>query len=230
MCGRFTLTASPRELARHFELEETPELRARFNAAPGQAVASVRRAGGRVLEMRRWGLVPPWVRDPRTGLRCINARAESADRKAAFRRAYRERRCLVPADGFYEWGRGSGLPYRVTLGDGALFGFAGLWEEWRGPEGEAVDSCAILTTEASEPLQRIHGRMPVILDAADYAAWLDPDLRDAARIAGLLGRACREGLRAQRVGRRVNDVAADDAGLLEPLPEVPEPAQLGLDL
>jgi putative SOS response-associated peptidase YedK len=227
------LTASPEQLARHFELDETPELEPRFNVAPGQDVAVVRRSstGRRVLEMRRWGLVPAWADDPRIGNRMINARAETAAGKAAYRRAFQQRRCLVPADGFYEWaGRaGSREPYHVTLGRAGLFGMAGLWERWRGAAGGIVESCAILTTDANERLRPLHDRMPVILDPAAYARWLDPTHRDPAELGDLLRPWPANDLALRRVGRRVNDAALDEPGLLDPPAAGSEPAQLGLE-
>ncbi len=232
MCGRFTLTASPEELARRFELDETPELEARFNVAPGQHVASVRRevGGRRVLELRRWGLVPAWADDPRIGQRLINARSESVAEKPAFRRAFQQRRCLIPADGFYEWGGGSGRrqPFHVALAGGALFGMAGLWERWRGASGERIDSCTILTTRANARLARLHDRMPVILDPTAWALWLDPDVRDPQRLAALLCPWPDADVTLRPVSRRVNDTRLDDASLLEPAPDEAEPAQLGL--
>lgn len=232
MCGRFTLTAPPEALARHFELADTPVLAPRFNIAPGQDVVSIRLAdpGKRMLELRRWGLVPGWAPDPSMGARCINARSETAAQRAAFRRAFRQSRCLLPADGFYEWGRGSGLPYHVALPGSGLFAMAGLWEDWRGADGARIASCTILTTAASPRLESIHGRMPVILDPAHYEAWLDPGLSDPEQLAELLQGGPGETLVPRRVSRRVNDVGSDDAHLLDPAPETPEPAQLGLDL
>jgi putative SOS response-associated peptidase YedK len=233
VCGRFTLTASPEELARRFGLEETPELGARFNVAPGQAVATIRqrRGAGRMLELRRWGLVPAWADDPRMGVRLINARAETAAEKPAYRAAFRQRRCLIPADGFYEWSGGAAerMPYHVALADGAPFGMAGLWERWQGGAGETIESCSILTTEANESVRTLHDRMPVILAPADYALWLDPELRDPARLAPLL-RPWSADLRLRRVSRRVNDARLDEPGLLDPAGVASEPAQLALDL
>jgi putative SOS response-associated peptidase YedK len=234
VCGRFTLTASPEELARRFELDETPELEARFNVAPGQDVASVRQiaeGGRRVLELRRWGLVPPWADDPRIGNRLVNARAETARGKPAYRRAFQQRRCLIPADGFYEWagGPGSREPYHVSLDAGELFGLAGLWERWGGASGDRVESCTILTTEANERLRPIHDRMPVILDPADYALWLDPAMHDPERLAALLRPGPAAALRLRRVSRRVNDAKLDEPSLLDPVVVAAEPAQLGLE-
>lgn len=238
MCGRFFLATSAAEIARHFELDAVPELAPHYNIAPGQAVPVIRarrepagaaRAGQgiaptprpaapvrRVLEWRRWGLVPPWAADPRIGSRLVNARAETAARLPAFRRALARRRALVPADGFYEWqhrGR-SARPFAVRVGEG-LFAMAALCEHWEG-EGGALDTVAILTCEANEAVRPIHDRMPVVVPPAHYARWLDPDLEDAAALAPLLVPPPAGATRLWPVDRRVNDVREDDAGLLEP--------------
>ncbi len=233
MCGRFTLTATPEELARRFALAETPQLQARFNVAPGQQVATIRqlRGGRRVLELRRWGLVPAWAVDPRMGARLLNARAETAAEKPAYRQAFRQRRCLIPADGFYEWGGGPGArqPWHVALADASPFAMAGLFERWSGASGEAIESCTILTTEANAQLRALHDRMPVILAPADHALWLDPDVLEPERLAPLLRPWLAGELCLRRVSQRVNDTRLDDPSLLDPAAAACEPAQLALD-
>jgi putative SOS response-associated peptidase YedK len=220
MCGRFTLRRPGGDVARHFDLPETPELRPRWNAAPGQAIAAVREpaAGRRELALLHWGLVPPWADDPRVGSRMINARSETADRRPAFAAALRARRCLVPADGFYEWRRRGAerQAVHVRLRDEGLFGMAGLWEEWRGPGGESLESVAILTTDAHPSLRELHDRMPVILSPGDYARWLDPALRDPAPLRALLRPFDAEPLELVPVGPRVNRVEFDDPACLAP--------------
>ncbi len=222
MCGRFTLTSTPELLARRFGLEEPPsELVPRFNIAPNQDVATIRARedGTRVLEMRRWGLVPAWARDPKIGNRMINARSETVSEKPAFREAYRRRRCLVPADGFYEWRKLGKVkqPYRITLADGGPFAFAGLWERWRAPDGQAVSSFTIITTEANPLLRPIHDRMPVILDPADYDAWLDTAGVGPDQAARRLRPYPDAGLVAVPVSTRVNSPKNDDAACIVPL-------------
>jgi putative SOS response-associated peptidase YedK len=220
MCGRFTLRRPGREVARHFELDAVPELTPRYNAAPGQEVAVVRAraGGGRALEPRRWGLVPPWADDPRIGSRMINARSESADRRPAFAEALRRRRCLVPADGFFEWATRGGerRGFHVHLPDQGLFGMAGLFESWRGPGGELLETCAILTTDANTRLRDLHDRMPVILAPADYARWLNPNCHDPAALRPLLHPCAPETLEISAVGPRVNRVEHDDPACLAP--------------
>ncbi len=183
MCGRFLLTAAAERVAEHFGLDDAPPLSPRFNVAPGQTIALVRltEAGGRELAVVLWGLVPSWSRDAASGHRPINARAETAAEKPTFRTPFRRRRCLVPADGFYEW-KPDGKrkrPHAFRLPGGAPFAMAGLWDRWLGPDGSVLDSSALLTTEANDLVRPVHDRMPVILAPEHYAAWLDPRLAPA---------------------------------------------------
>jgi putative SOS response-associated peptidase YedK len=177
MCGRFTLNASPEQLAALFALPEAPVLAPRYNIAPTQPVAVVRinpQNKQREWALTQWGLVPSWSKDPSMGARMINARAETAPEKPAFRAAFKRRRCLVPATGFYEWQKRGDRkqPYYITIGDQEPFGFAGLWEFWQGPDGSALETCTILTTDPNELMEPIHNRMPVIIAPEDYADWL----------------------------------------------------------
>ena len=189
MCGRFTQRLSWAELHELMDLIGVPlNLPPRYNVAPSQDVAVVRAApDGRSLAMLRWGLIPAWARDPAIGHKLINARSETAAQKPSFRSAFRHRRCLVPADGFYEWRRSGGTrqPWLFGLRDGAPMMFAGLWERWTVPEGaaltgslaecspgDAVETCTILTTAANETVAPVHGRMPVILPPGAWDAWL----------------------------------------------------------
>jgi putative SOS response-associated peptidase YedK len=220
VCGRFTLSTSPTEIANHFDLDETPELKARFNVAPGQSIATVSVAGEArrsVLSLRRWGLVPSWAKDPKIGNRLINARSETAAEKPSFRTALRRRRCLVPADGFYEWAgaKGSKQPYWIGLGGRALFAFAGLWERWTDPEGQRIESCTLLTTAAAENLRELHARMPVIVDPVDYAHWMDPDVVDPDLVSPVLDRNLGGALDFHPISTHVNDVRHDDPRCLE---------------
>jgi len=220
VCGRFTLSTSPTEIANHFDLDETPELKARFNVAPGQSIATVSVAGEArrsVLSLRRWGLVPSWAKDPKIGNRLINARSETAAEKPSFRAALRRRRCLVPADGFYEWAgaKGSKQPYLIGLGGRALFAFAGLWERWTDPEGQRIESCTLLTTAAAENLRELHVRMPVIVDPVDYAHWMDPDVVDPDLVSPVLDRNLGGALDFHPISTHVNDVRHDDPRCLE---------------
>lgn len=223
VCGRFTLSRSAAEIAEHFDLPDVPALAPRYNVAPGQDIAVVRaEAGsGRALDMRRWGFVPAFARRADERPPPINARLETAHEKKSFRDALRRRRCLVPADGFYEWqAQGSRkLPHHLALAGGGLFAMAGLFEDWEDAEGRVLRSVVLLTTEAQGAARDIHHRMPVILSAEQAQLWLDPAW-DGADAAGRLTPEVALGLRGRPVGRRVNDVRNDDAACLElePLP------------
>jgi putative SOS response-associated peptidase YedK len=225
MCGRFTQTRSWQEIVKLYKITEGldrdgyPEHR--YNIAPTQDVATIRlgrKGQGRALTAMRWGLIPAWATDPRIGSRMINAQAESIDAKPAFRAAFRERRCLVVADGFYDWqkqpGRGK-QPYHVSPAEDGPFAFAGLWERWRGPGGEPIESCTIITTGAAPAVARIHDRMPVILGPDVFDVWLDPKT-DRAHACGLL-HPFAGALRVVAVARDVNDVRNDDAACMKPL-------------
>ena len=232
MCGRFTLTRSAAEIAEHFGLDlglglDEPDagepgaaLTPRFNIAPTQAVAAIREGGDgqRVLEFRHWGLVPHWASDASGAARMINARAETAAEKPAFRDALQRRRCLVPADGFYEWrkqGREPARPHHIALPDQALFAFAGLYERWTGGDGEPLDSVTLLTRTALPNLRGLHHRMPVLVDPGGYAAWLDRGETDGVRALAALGPARGGELVPRPVDPRVNDVRHDDAACLD---------------
>ncbi len=228
MCGRYSLTTPLEAVRQLFDFPERPNLAPRVNIAPSQEVAAVRRGegdlGGRHLVALRWGLIPSWANEPGIGNRMINARAETLAEKPAFRAAFRRRRCLIPADGFYEWKTEGGRkqPYRIVLESGAPFAFAGLWERWEGPGCDGVESCTIVTTEANARLRAIHPRMPVILAPESYDLWLDPET-PGAQVQALLGPAPSEWFTCFRVSPRINNPAHDDPALIEPLDEAPEP-------
>lgn len=221
MCGRYTLSVPAETIAQHFGLEAVPDLAPRFNIAPTQAAPVVRLSTAHeapVLEFLRWGLVPAWAKDASGAGRLINARAETAADKPSFRSALRHRRCLVPADGFYEWRTEGGAkqPYRIARPDGAPFAFAGLWERWT-KGAEPLETFTILTTDANAALRPLHDRMPVILDPADYALWLDPTATDPALVQPLLVPAPDDLLTFDAVSRAVNSVARDDPALVQPI-------------
>lgn len=225
MCGRFTLHASPSLMAQLFDLPEEPYLAPRYNIAPTQPVAIVRTQGqddAREWALVHWGLIPSWSKDPSSGARMINARAETVAERPAFRAAFRRRRCLVPADGFYEW-RSMGKskqPYYITLQDQKPFAFAGLWESWTGPDGSALDSCTIITTEANELMSELHNRMPVILDPEDYSLWLGEGGDTPKDQLGLLMHLLRpfpsEQMTAWPVSKYVNSPSNEGADCIEP--------------
>jgi putative SOS response-associated peptidase YedK len=220
MCGRYILTATPEELAALFGYIDSEWFPPRYNIAPTQPIAIVRHVeGARRFALVRWGLVPGWVEDPRKFSLLINARAEGLAEKPSFKAAYRYRRCLVPASGFYEWRRSPGgkQPYLIRPSDGRPVAFAGLWESWMGPEGSEIDSACIITTAANRAVAPIHDRMPVILDPEDYARWLDVRDNPVDTIADLLRPARDDLLEAIAVGTRVNKADNDDPALIEPV-------------
>jgi putative SOS response-associated peptidase YedK len=230
MCGRYSITASPEAMRRLFRfVNPVPNLPPRYNAAPTQRLPVVRRdrEGKGELALLRWGLVPSWANEPEIGYRMINARAESVADRPAYRAAFRRRRCLVPADGFYEWQRRSGRkqPYRVTMKDGGLFAFAGLWERWNGGD-EPLETFTIIVTGANDLIRGIHERMPVIIDPADYEAWLEAV--DTTIPMALLQPYPAEKMRAYPVGPRVNSPKNDDPQVIAEMePEaVSRPADL----
>ncbi len=226
MCGRYSLTSPVESVVRLFGLDQRPNLPPRYNIAPAQDVTVVWvQDGGRKLGHMRWGLVPSWAKDVKIGQRMINARAETVAEKPSFRSAFKHRRCLIPADGFYEWqarGTGPKQPYRIGRPDGAPFAFAGLWEAWHGGEGDELLTCTIITTEANRTLRDIHGRMPVILDERDFSAWLDA-AGDGKSHDTVLAPAAEDLLAAYPVSARVNNVRNDDAECIAPLSGAQQP-------
>jgi putative SOS response-associated peptidase YedK len=214
MCGRFTLRASPHQLALVFPGEIPQDLAPRYNIAPTQPVAAVRAdAAGPHFVQLRWGLVPSWAKDAASGARMINARAETVAEKPAFRAAFRRRRCLVLADGYFEWQKleKAKQPYLIHFRDDRPFAFAGLWERWQPPDAAApLETCTILTTEANDRTRPIHDRMPVILSPPDFAMWLDPNLPQADRLLSLLRPYDSTPLAADPVETWVNKPQHDD--------------------
>jgi putative SOS response-associated peptidase YedK len=222
MCGRYSLKSPVERLAEKFHLTDALPLKPRYNIAPSQPVAVVRRLpdnSDRKLAMLRWGLIPAWVKDSASGAQPINAKAETAAERPMFRDAFRRRRCLVPADGFYEWRQEDKRkqPIYICMKDREPFAFAGLWEHWENQDGQAIESCTILTTEPNDLLKPIHNRMPVILDPKDYDLWLDPNIRDAGKVRRLLGPYPPEEMTAYPVSLRVNNPRNDDPECIEPL-------------
>jgi putative SOS response-associated peptidase YedK len=215
MCGRYRLTAAERFKER-FEVENDLELSPRFNIAPTQQVAVVRQDRERPVRqasMMRWGLIPYWAKDPAIGNRLINARSESIVEKPAYRDAFRDHRCLIAADGFYEWQRRAAgkQPFNFGMTDDSLFAFAGIWDRWKSPTGERIETCCILTTAPNSLLLDVHDRMPVILKSDSYDLWLDPWFKRTGDLAGLLQPFPSDLMKWYPVSTRVNDVANDDA-------------------
>jgi putative SOS response-associated peptidase YedK len=219
MCGRFTLAVPAAEIADLFEVDARLNLRPRYNIAPTQQAPVVRakKDEGRELTLLRWGLIPAWAKDPAIGNRMINARAESVAEKPAFRAAFKARRCLVPADGFYEWqkaGKGK-QPFYIRRKDKQPFAFAGLYERWQNrAEGEILDTFTIITTEPNGLMAPIHNRMPVIIPEDDYDRWLDPE---ETGDPDLLVPYPEEELTAYPISTWVNSPAHDDARCIEPV-------------
>jgi putative SOS response-associated peptidase YedK len=222
MCGRYTLSSPNDAVADLFELPELPLLAPRYNVAPTQEAAAVRvlKPGEpRRLDLLRWGLIPYWAEDPSIGNRMINARSESVADKPAFRRSFRKQRCLIPTDGFYEWKKEGKLkqPFHIRRQDRQPFAFAGLWERWKDPAGELIDSFTILTTDANDLIRPLHNRMPVILDRKDFGLWLDPAAADPVQLLALLVPAPGEEMETVPVSRAVNSPAHDAPDCIAPL-------------
>lgn len=193
MCGRFSQSQPAEAIAKAFQLVEVPSLTPRYNIAPTQLVGTVLRTPeceNRQFRMLRWGLIPSWAKDSKIGAKLINARAETVAEKPAFRTAFRQRRCLVLADGFYEWQqqehKKQKQPFYFRLSDRRPFAFAGLWEHWKDESGEEIESCTLLTTEPNELMKPVHNRMPVILDPKDYELWLNPEVKKSELLQPLL--------------------------------------------
>ena len=220
MCGRFTLRTAAETIAAEFDLFDLPAIEPRYNIAPTQGILAVlpMPGTGRQTTNFYWGLIPSWAKHPSVGTRMINARAETIAEKPAFRTAYRQRRCLIPADGYYEWtteGKRK-QPHYVCRVDGQPFAFAGLWEEWHGDR--TIRSCTIITTCVNERLARFHDRMPVIVASRDYETWLTGQ---ADQRAGILGPAPNDLLTTYPVDGQVNNVRNDSPECIEPVEENP---------
>jgi putative SOS response-associated peptidase YedK len=230
MCGRYAITSAPEAIRRLLGYLEMPNFPPRYNIAPTQPIPIARVIEGqRQFALVRWGFIPSWVKDPKTFTLLINARGETVNDKPAFRNAMKRRRCLVPADGFYEWKRDGATkrPYYIRRKDGAPFAFAGLYETWIGPNGEELDTAAIVTTAANRVLTPIHDRMPVILTPDAYEMWLDTRNVDAETAAALIAPAQNELFEAYEISPLVNRVANDVPEVQAPFTapeEAPKPA------
>lgn len=221
MCGRYTLNAKPEEIIEQFGLEDPPLFKPRYNIAPTQSVAVVRLRPDttrRELVQLHWGLIPSWAKDPKVAYSTINAKAETAAEKPAFRSAFRKRRCLIPASGFYEWQQQGKQkqPMYIRLRDRRPFAFAGLWEHWELKEGESIESCTIVTTDANAFMLPIHNRMPVILASHDYDRWLDPTVH-ADSLQALLKPYAADEMEAYAVSKMVNNPRSDIPQCVEPI-------------
>lgn len=220
MCGRFNLFTSVEIIMDEFNIEKVlfkgpPS----YNISPGREVASISFDEGKVLSPMRWGLIPSWAEDPSIGYRMINARAETIHEKNSFKIPFRERRCLIPADGFYEWkthGKVK-MPYHIRMVDRKPFAFAGLFDVWRSPEGVDVRSCTIITTKANDTVSPIHDRMPVILPKDAHSIWLDPEMKDIDEFRVLLEPYDPEKMEAYEISQLVNSASNDSEELVKRL-------------
>lgn len=218
MCGRFALK-NPKAIKAAFDVGELPaDLKPRYNIAPSQDIAIIRFSpAGRKLSMAHWGLIPSWAKESDKSYSTINARAETVDSKPTFRYPFKHHRCLIPADGFYEWTEAGGIkiPHHIGMKDGSPFAMAGLWDVWKGPDGE-VPSCSIIVSDANPFMKQLHERMPVILEPDDYEAWLDPDNQDAARLKKLLIPQTGDRLTEWTVSRMLNNPRNEGPQCAEP--------------
>jgi putative SOS response-associated peptidase YedK len=222
MCGRFTLTMDPDHLQAAFPWATIPgDFNPRFNIAPSQPVAVIPNTGDNILTMYKWGLIPSWSKDPSIGDRMINARAETLSEKPSFRNALRRRRCLILADGFYEWKQvpssKSKQPVFIQMKDGRPFAFAGLWEIWSAPDGSEIRSCTIITTQPNSLVESIHNRMPAILTPENYSIWLKVGDQPADEMLKLLLPYPADEMIAYPVSRLVNTPQYDSPELIKPI-------------
>ncbi|MBZ5667336.1 MAG: SOS response-associated peptidase [Acidobacteriia bacterium] len=220
MCGRYRLARKKEILAETFDVDNDIEWSPRYNVAPSQSVPVVRQDATRPVRsfsLIRWGLIPFWAKDAKAGYKMINARAETIAEKPAFREPLLSRRCLIPADGFYEWSKFSKgkSSFCFTLADDSVFAFAGIWDRWKDPDRKLVETCSIITTSANALLSDIHDRMPVILKSEDHDRWLDPRFKQVDDILDLLKPYQADSMRRYRVSPRVNSVQNDDPACAE---------------
>lgn len=221
MCGRFVSKAKKEEIEKEFKVEigNGDLIVPRYNIAPTQEIAAITEIeNAREISLFKWGLIPKWAKDDSIGNKLINARAETLREKPSFRDAFRSRRCIIPASGFYEWqktSKGAKQPYYFYLKEKEIFGFAGLWEEWLNKEtGELTESCTIITTEANDILKPVHDRMPVILKTKDYEEWLNPEIKNTDELQNLLVPYPADEMSSHTVSRAVNYASEDSPELI----------------
>jgi putative SOS response-associated peptidase YedK len=216
MCGRFNLRANPRQIQEAFDVLRVPEISPRYNIAPTQTILAIRQTDdGREAVPVRWGLIPSWAKDLKIGSSLINARADTVATKPAFRSAFKRRRCLIPASGYYEWrgAKGAKQPFHIHRKDDGLLAFAGLWERWEPPDAEPVESATIITTDANQTLAEVHDRMPVILSPPEFTTWLDAET-PREQIELLLRPASEDLLEFDAIRKNVNDARNEGPNLL----------------
>ena len=217
MCGRFALYTSFQSIKEYADiLAELEELEANYNVAPGQKIPIIlRKNDGNYLELLKWGLIPFWAKDPQIGYKMINTRAETINEKPSFKYAFQKRRCLVPANGFYEWRKKDKQPFYIHLKERKLFTFAGIWENWKSPEGEFIQTCSIITTSANDTLENIHNRMPVILPRNSEMDWLSNE--DQNVLKNLLRPYPADEISFFKVSHNVNSVKNNQPELINPI-------------
>lgn len=228
MCGRFALKETPKKLAKYFQLVDEVEFAPAFNIAPSLPILTITSdtEGARHLRAMRWGLIPSWAKDSTIGNKLSNARGETVAEKPSFRSAFKSRRCLIPASGFYEWQTVNGVkqPWYVSLRSGEPMALAGLWETWHPKDGGVIETCCIITTAGNELMQPIHDRMPVILNPGQWAAWLSTNEHKPDNLLPLISPHDSESMQAWPVTRELNKVGVrNDAGLTTPLPSTSLP-------
>jgi len=219
MCGRFALAATKQAISEYFGVLVHDDLPPRYNIAPTQQIVVVAHDGKKLVQWMHWGLIPSWAKDPEIAARTINARAETAAEQPAFREAFRHRRCLIPAEGFYEWkpqARQAKQPYFIHLTESPLMGLAGLWDRWQSPTGEIIESCTVLTTTANDVLRPLHDRMPVILPPEHFDEWLNPST-PLPLIQSLLRPYPAQAMRAYPVGVQVSKPAHEGPDCIAPV-------------
>ncbi|MBD1831417.1 SOS response-associated peptidase [Cyanobacteria bacterium FACHB-472] len=222
MCGRFSQSKSAETIAQVFQVNNVPPLTPRYNIAPTQQIQTILQnaeQSEREFKMLHWGLIPSWAKDSKMGARMINARAETVTEKPSFRAAFKQRRCLILADGFYEWQQQekNKQPFYFRMNDEHPFAFAGLWEHWKSGDGEVIDSCTILTTEPNDLMRPVHNRMPVIIEPKDYDLWLDTEVKKPELLQPLLRSYSAEEMTAYPVSTKVNKPVNDSAELINSL-------------
>lgn len=218
MCGRFTMIEFG-DIAERFNLDDfSMELKPCYNIAPSQKIPVILNHGSYLLDFFQWGLIPSWAKNPAIGTKMINARVETLNEKPAFKNLLRRKRCLIPADGFYEWKRSGTFnqPYRITLKNNRLFSFAGLWDTWSSPTGEVINSCTVITTTSNELIETIHTRMPAILTPEQEKLWLDPKITDSQFLKSLLRPYPSDLMTAYEVSKIVNSPKYDQPECIEP--------------
>jgi putative SOS response-associated peptidase YedK len=224
MCGRFALNETPRKLAELFNLSGDLDFSPSWNIAPSLRICTITSdgLGSRHLHKMKWGLIPSWAKDATIGNKLANARGETVAERPSFRSAFKSRRCLIPASGFYEWKSEKGVkfPWYISLKSGDPMAFAGLWETWHPKEGDTIESCCIITTDANKLMEPIHDRMPVILNPDQWNTWLSQQEQHAEKLLPMIHPHESESMQAWPVTRELNRVGLrDDAGLIEPIPE-----------